>query len=69
MRYDRRLKLTCAWLPFSPSIDVRIVRAVDDADTATSRKWAATDRPVCDCVGVDTVRSTRSERREARVDR
>jgi RNA polymerase sigma-70 factor (TIGR02960 family) len=34
--------------------DARIVRAVDDADTATSRKWAPTDRPVRPSAGVGT---------------
>src|SRR6266498_136181 len=39
-----------------------MVRAVEHADTTTSGKGAGTDRPVCDSVGVDTVRSTRSAR-------
>jgi RNA polymerase sigma-70 factor (TIGR02960 family) len=46
------MKLIWAWLPFSQSIGVRIVRAVNDTDTATSRKWAPINRqfaprPVC----------------------
>jgi hypothetical protein len=36
MRYDRRLNLICAWLLSPPSVDVRILRVVDDPDTATS---------------------------------
>jgi RNA polymerase sigma-70 factor (TIGR02960 family) len=54
MRYDGRLKRIRAWLPFSPSVDVRIVRAVDDADTATSGKWAPSNRPVRPSAGVHT---------------
>jgi hypothetical protein len=33
--------------------DARIVRAVEDIDTATSGKWARTDRPVRPSAGVD----------------
>jgi hypothetical protein len=40
------VKLISAWLPFSQSIDVRIVRTVTDTDTTTSRNWAPTDRPI-----------------------
>ncbi len=54
MSKARRLKLLCAWLPFSPSVDVRIVIAADDADTATSGKWARTNRPVRASPGVYT---------------
>jgi len=35
-----------AWLLLSQSIDVRIVKAVTDTDTTTSRKWALINRPV-----------------------
>jgi RNA polymerase sigma-70 factor (TIGR02960 family) len=38
----------------SPSVDGRIVRAVGDADIATSAKWAATNRPVRPSAGVCT---------------
>jgi hypothetical protein len=46
MSQDRWLKLLCAWVPSSPFVDALIVRVVDDADTATSAKWAPTSRPV-----------------------
>src|ERR1700674_2586386 len=46
------MKLIRARMPFSPSVDVRIVRAVIDTDTATSRNWAATNRPVRHSAGV-----------------
>src|SRR5260370_6281612 len=39
-------------MPFSPSVDVRIVRAVNDTDTATSRNWAPINRPVRPSAGV-----------------
>jgi RNA polymerase sigma-70 factor (TIGR02960 family) len=39
---------------FSPSVDVWIVGAVDDVDTATSGKWARTGRPVGRSAGVYT---------------
>ncbi|MGH8827710.1 MAG: hypothetical protein ACRDVZ_08990, partial [Jiangellaceae bacterium] len=61
------------WLPCSPSVDARIVRAVADADTATSGKWARTDRPVRASAGVytgwncDNVDKVREER-DARVE-
>src|SRR5258708_4704361 len=64
------MKLIWVWLPFSQSIDVRIVRAVNDTDTATSRKWALINRPVHPPAGVyirwkcDIVR----ERGDARVE-
>jgi hypothetical protein len=54
MRSDRRLNPICARLPSSPSADVRIVRAVDEADAATRRNWAPTDRPVRPSAGVHT---------------
>ncbi len=39
-------------MPFSPSVNVPIVRAVDDIDTATSRNWAPINRPVRPSAGV-----------------
>jgi RNA polymerase sigma-70 factor (ECF subfamily) len=48
------MKLIWGWLPFSQSIDFRIVRAVDNTDTATSRKWAPINRPVRLSAGVHT---------------
>jgi hypothetical protein len=39
------MKLICVWLPFSQSVDVRIVRAVDNTDTAISRNWAPIQPP------------------------
>src|SRR5918993_940112 len=50
---DRRPKLICAWL-LSLSADVRIVRAVHDADTTTSGKWPPSNRPVRPSAGVCT---------------
>jgi hypothetical protein len=38
----------------SPSVDVGSVRVVDDVDTATSAKWAPTNRPVLPSAGVYT---------------
>jgi len=46
------MNLIWAWLLFSQSIDLRIVRAVNDTDTATWRKWALIDRPVRPSAGV-----------------
>jgi hypothetical protein len=46
------MNLIWAWLLFSQSIDLRIVRAVNDTDTATWRKWALIDRPVGVSTGV-----------------
>jgi RNA polymerase sigma-70 factor (TIGR02960 family) len=57
-------------MPFSPSVDVPIVKAVDEIDTTTSRNWAPIDRPVRPSAGVyigwkcDKVR----ERGDARVE-
>jgi hypothetical protein len=51
------------WHSFSP-VDLSIVKAVANADTAMQRKWARTDRPVRRSAGVyismecDTVRET-----------
>jgi len=40
------MRLIFAWLLWSQSIDVRMVKAVTDTDTTTSRKWALIKRPV-----------------------
>jgi hypothetical protein len=52
--YHRRLNLICPWLPVPPAVGVQILRAVDDPDTATSGKWAPTNRPVRPSAGVKT---------------
>src|SRR5215213_9288752 len=41
----------------SRSADALIVRAVEDIDTTTSRKWAPTNRPVCPSAGVYPARA------------
>ena len=40
------MRLIWAWLLLSQSADVRIVKAVSDTDTTTSRNWALINRPV-----------------------
>jgi Transposase, Mutator family len=51
-------------VPFSPPAHVRIVRAVEHADTTTSGKWAPTNRPVRPSAGVNTEMDEESQRRE-----
>jgi hypothetical protein len=48
----------------SPSVDVGIVRAVDDVDTATSGNRAPTNRPVRPAVGAYTGWKCRDPREE-----
>jgi hypothetical protein len=48
------MRLIWAWLLLSQSIDIRIVKAVTDTDTTTSRKWALINCPVRASVRVYT---------------
>jgi hypothetical protein len=52
-------ELIRAWLPCSPSIDARVIRALTHLDAAPSGKWAPVDRPVRPSAGVYTGSATR----------